>query len=223
MNNLFLIIICISLLCIPVFILWALINLIRKKPTKKLFMFSGISTITLIISFVGFGLTMDRATSGTNNVASNSSSTFKESSTLQHTQKPTSTPLISMEPTYEDGSAQKKLQDYVVKIITENYTYTSIESISINENLGTEEKGDYTILARLTWNQKNRASTSKEMLSMYSSDFAARIGMEQPSVKEVAIFWTIPYLDNASAKWSFERVDAGMQLSDNMLDSIFDE
>lgn len=107
MNNLFLIIICISLLCIPIFILWALINLIQKKPAKKLFMFFGISTITLIISFVGFGFTMDRATSGANNVASNSSAAFKESSTLQHTQTPTSVPLISMEPAYEDGSAEK--------------------------------------------------------------------------------------------------------------------
>ena len=223
MNNLFLIISCISFLCIPVFVLWALLNLIRKKPAKKTFIFSGISTITLIISFVGFGLTMDNTASDTNNITTNSSTTFTDSSALQHTKNPTSIPLISVEPTYEAESAEKKLQDYAVKIITENYTYTSIESISINENLGTDEDGDYIILARLTWNQKNKASTSKEMLSMYSSDFAARIGTEQPSVKEVAIFWTIPYLDNASAKWSYERVDAGMQLSDNMLDSIFAE
>ena len=78
-------------------------------------------------------------------------------------------------------------------------------------------------MARLIWNQKNKASTSKEMLSMYSSDFAARIGIEQPSVSEVVIFWTVPYLDNAGAKWSYERVDAGMQLSDNSMDSVFNE
>ncbi len=130
---------------------------------------------------------------------------------------------ISIEPVYEEGSSEKELQDYAVKIIMENYTYTDIESISINDDLGTDEEGDYIILARLIWNQKNKASTSKEMLSMYSSDFAARIGIEQPSVSEVAIFWTVPYLDNASAKWSYERVDAGMQLSDNSMDSVFNE
>ena len=186
-------------------------------------MFSGISIVTLIISFAGFGLTTDDAMSDTNSVANSSSTTLTESSTPQHTKNHTSAPLVSVEPSYEDDSNEKKLQDYAVKIITENYTYTNINSISINENLGSEEDGDYIILARLTWNQKNRGATSRDMLSMYSSDFAARIGMDQPSVKEVAIFWTIPYLDNASAKWSYERVDAGMQLSDNMLDPIFDE
>ena len=79
MNNLFLIISCISFLCIPVFVLWALLNLIRKKPAKKTFIFSGISTITLIISFVGFGLTMDNTASDTNNITTNSSATFTDS------------------------------------------------------------------------------------------------------------------------------------------------
>ncbi|MCI8925214.1 MAG: hypothetical protein HFI45_14675 [Lachnospiraceae bacterium] len=130
---------------------------------------------------------------------------------------------ISIEPIYEEGSLEKELQDYAVKIITENYTYTDIESLTVNENLGTEEDGDYIILARLTWNQKNKASTSQDMLSMYSSDFAARIGMDQPSVNEVAIFWTVPYLNNANAKWSYERNDDGMYLSDNMMDSVFDQ
>lgn len=130
---------------------------------------------------------------------------------------------ISIEPIYEEGSLEKELQDYAVKIITENYTYTDVESLTVNENLGTEEDGDYIILARLTWNQKNKASTSQDMLSMYSSDFAARIGMDQPSVNEVAIFWTVPYLNNANAKWSYERNDDGMYLSDNMMDSVFDQ
>lgn len=130
---------------------------------------------------------------------------------------------ISIEPIYEEGSLEKELQDYAVKIITESYTYTDIESLTVNENLGTEEDGDYIILARLTWNQKNKASTSQDMLSMYSSDFAARIGTDQPSVNEVAIFWTVPYLNNANAKWSYERNDDGMYLSDNMMDSVFDQ
>ncbi len=129
----------------------------------------------------------------------------------------------SIEPVYEEGSFEKELQDYAVKIIMENYMHTDIESLTINENLGTEEDGDYIILAKLTWNQKNKASTSLNMLSMYSSDFAARIGTDQPPVNEVAIFWTIPYLENANAKWSYERSDYGMYLSDSMMDSVFDQ
>ncbi len=156
-----------------------------------------------------------------NNIVDTSNNTANEN--LDELEKKMTNSSISIEPAYEDGSPKKELQDYAVDIIMGNYTYTDIESISINDNLGTEEEGDYIILARLIWNQKNKASTSKEMLSMYSSDFAARIGMDQSSVKEVAIFWTVPYLDNAGAKWAYERVDTGMQLSDTTLDSIFSE
>ena len=129
----------------------------------------------------------------------------------------------SVEPTYEDGSTEKEIQNYAVNIIIENYEDTDIQQIEINENLGTEEGGDYIILARLTWNMKNSGATSKKMLEMYSSDFAARIGTEQPTVNEVAIFWTVPYLDNANAKWSYERMNEGMYLSDNMMDSVFNQ
>ena len=131
--------------------------------------------------------------------------------------------IPSVEPAYEDGSTEKEIQNYAVNIIIENYTDTDIEQMEINENLGTEEDGDYIILARLTWNTKNSGTSSKEMLEMYSSDFAARIGAEQPAVNEVAIFWTVPYLDNANAKWAYERKDEGMYLSDNMMDSVFSQ
>ena len=115
-----------------------------------------------------------------------------------------------IEPEYEDGSIEKEIQDYAANVISENYTDTDIQQIEINENLGTEEDGDYIILTRLIWNTKNSGHTSKEMLEMYSSDFAARIGNEQPSVNEVAIFWTVPYLDSANAKWAYERNGDGM-------------
>lgn len=131
--------------------------------------------------------------------------------------------IPSVEPAYEDGSTEKEIQNYAVNIIIENYEDTDIQQIEINENLGTEEGGDYIILARLTWNMKNSGATSKKMLEMYSSDFAARIGTEQPTVNEVAIFWTVPYLDNANAKWSYERMNEGMYLSDNMMDSVFNQ
>ncbi len=128
-----------------------------------------------------------------------------------------------IEPEYEDGSIEKEIQDYAANVISENYTDTDIQQIEINENLGTEEDGDYIILTRLIWNTKNSGHTSKEMLEMYSSDFAARIGNEQPSVNEVAIFWTVPYLDSANAKWAYERNGDGMYLSDNMMDSVFNQ
>ena len=131
--------------------------------------------------------------------------------------------IPSVEPAYEDGSIEKEIQDYAANLITENYTFTDIHEISINENAGTEEAGDYIILARLIWNQENSGSTSKKVLEMYSSDFAARVGNDQPSVNQVAIFWTVPYLGDANAKWAYDRKGEGMFLSDNMMDAAFNQ
>lgn len=130
---------------------------------------------------------------------------------------------ISVQPEYESGSPQKKLQDYAANIILENYSDTDIDTLSINDNLVTDEPDDYIILANLTWNVKNSASTSKDVLELYSEDFAAQIGRDQPSVKEISIFWTVPHLNNATAKWSYERSDSAMYLSDNMMDSVFND
>ena len=96
MNNVFLFIFCISFLCIPVFILWALINLIRKKPVKKRFISAGISALVLIISTVGFGLTMDNdaTLNETIDVASENPTTVAESSTPLPTITPTVIPTV---------------------------------------------------------------------------------------------------------------------------------
>lgn len=96
MNNLFLIIFCISFIGIPIFIIWALINLIRRKPAKKRFASAGISALALIASTIGFGFTMDNNTSPTEsvNVASESPATVEESQTLQPTTAPTVTPTV---------------------------------------------------------------------------------------------------------------------------------
>lgn len=101
MNNVFLLLFCISFLCIPFFILWALINLIRRKPAKKRFVFSGISALALIISTIGFGLTMDdEATSNDSvNVVSESPSGVAESPALIPTTTPTIQPAATAMPT----------------------------------------------------------------------------------------------------------------------------
>lgn len=105
MNNVFLLIFCISFLCIPIFIIWALINLIRRKPAKKRFIFSGISVLVLIISTVGFGLTMDNDTLPNEviDISSESPATMAESATLlptiTPTIQPTATPIPTKAPT----------------------------------------------------------------------------------------------------------------------------
>ena len=70
--------------------------------------------------------------------------------------------------------------------------------------MGTDADGDYIALVYLTWDQKNTGKTSKKMLEMYSSDLAATLAKQNSSVNEIAIFWTVPHL-NDTAKCSYKR------------------
>ena len=107
-------------------------------------------------------------------------------------------------------------------IINQNYTLTTIDNVSVNENLGTVEDGDYILLVYLTWNQQNGAAQTKKVLSMYSEDFAARIGSDLPDVCEISIFWTVPYYSTTDTivKYSYERRNGGMYQTDMMISSM---
>lgn len=59
MDTLFLLLLGISMLCIPIFIIWAIISLILRRPAKKRFTFAGISALVFVISIIGFALTTD--------------------------------------------------------------------------------------------------------------------------------------------------------------------
>lgn len=67
MNNFFLALLLISLLCIIIFIIQILTNLVKKQPAKKSFIKLGLSAAVLIISFLGFGFTTDTSRTNMNN------------------------------------------------------------------------------------------------------------------------------------------------------------
>lgn len=124
---------------------------------------------------------------------------------------------------YSDADKEKeKVEKQIQAYIDEYYTYTKIDSITINPNLGTDDEKDYIALVNLTWEQKNTGKTSKKMLDMYSSDMAARVYEDLPEISELAVFWNVPYL-KANAKISFERKKNGMAYSDTMFDKAFDK
>lgn len=50
--------------------------------------------------------------------------------------------------------------------IDDNYTYTKLDSITVNPNAVTDADGDYITFIYLTWNQKNKGETLKKMLTM---------------------------------------------------------
>lgn len=102
----------------------------------------------------------------------------------------------------------------VTQRVSSQYRNTDVTGVTINEDLGTDAGGDYIILVYLTWNVKNSAKTTKEMLRMYSDDLAATIAGDYPEVNEIAVFWKVPYLTTNNSKWAYERRGDNMYLTD---------
>lgn len=125
-------------------------------------------------------------------------------------------------PDDENTSPETIIEQVIRDRISAEYTHTDIDRITINEDLGTDVEGDYVVLVYLTWTQKNNGKLSKEVLKLYSDDLAAATAKECASVQELAIFWTVPYLNNANAKCSYERKNGGMYEMDMMWDNVFD-
>lgn len=117
----------------------------------------------------------------------------------------------------EPASPKDILTEYITTRVTENYSRTDIDKITINEDLGTEEEGDYVALAYLTWNVQNKPDMTETMLQMYSDDLAASIAIDHPEVHSMAVFWQVPYLGENTSKWSYERKGEGMYLDDKVL------
>lgn len=117
----------------------------------------------------------------------------------------------------EPASPEDILTEYITTRVTENYSRTDIDKITINEDLGTEEEGDYVALTYLIWNVQNKPDMTETMLQMYSNDLAASIAIDHPEVHSMAVFWQVPYLGENTSKWSYERKGEGMYMDDKVL------
>lgn len=120
------------------------------------------------------------------------------------------------------SSTKEEIQKTIEERVTGHYDRTEINRITINDDLGTAEAGDYIALVYLTWNVKNKGKTARDMLVMYSDDLAATVADDCSNVQEIAVFWTVPYLNDANAKRAYERgSSSGMYLSDEMWNTAF--
>lgn len=114
----------------------------------------------------------------------------------------------------ETDTIDTKTQKYVQSYIDQHYKKTTLDRISINEDLGTAATGDYVAMVYLTWDVKNNGKNTHDMLKMHSTDMSVRVQVDLPEIQELVIFWSIPYL-NSDAKISYVRTEKGMQLSDD--------
>lgn len=72
-------------------------------------------------------------------------------------------------------------------------TNTKLDSLNVNENLGTDSEEDVIVLANLSWSTKNLEKMTREMLEMYSNHLAAKLAPKLADGSEIALFWYAEY------------------------------
>lgn len=214
----------ISMIAFFVCLILLIVNAIKKNPLKPYAVGLGLS---VGVFFVGCLLapTSDdtdvkkntEIESETTLIESQETEKFTESRETKDTEKTVESEVTENTEISEYDKVKTQIKSY----INANYTNTILDDLTVNDDLGTDADGDYVVLVNLTWNQKNTGKTSQEMLDMYSSDMAARIYQDMPKVQELCIFWTVPYLNDGTAKISFERKDNGMAYMDKVFDNNF--
>ena len=113
-----------------------------------------------------------------------------------------------------EESRDIEIETIVQNIIDEDLNRVEVKEIKVNENMGLDD-GSYIVLPHLTWDVKNKEKTTREMLSMYSENIAAKLA-DESDVSEVTVFWEVPYHlegDN-SAKFSYSRQGDGMAIKE---------
>lgn len=186
----------------------------RKHPVMSIII---ALTIMIMLKFVLFPRYR-------NNVQTLTSSQTQQ---VEQSQKPQVQPRQQKQESPKQVTPEERalarVKNKVREYVNAHYNGTTIDNITVNPDLGTEKEDDYVALVRLTWNVKNGGKLSREMLDMYSSDMAARMYEDLPEVQELAVFWTVPYLNNGAAKISFERSNGGMRYTDKIYDRNFYE
>lgn len=93
-----------------------------------------------------------------------------------------------------DTDAVKKTANSIIKKeLGDQVTNTTLDSLDVNENLGTDSNKDVVVLAKLSWSTKNSEKTTREMLEMYSDHLAAKLAPELAEGSEIALFWKAEY------------------------------
>lgn len=108
-------------------------------------------------------------------------------------------------------------------IVADDMNATEVTNVEINEDASVDEER-YIVLVDLEWDVKNSASTTKDMLDMYSDHLAAKLADDE-LIYNLVLFWTVPYHneDDSILKRTYENKDDGMYLDDEVKDiSVFD-
>lgn len=123
----------------------------------------------------------------------------------------------------EELTREEEIQAFVQSIVDEDLNRTVINSNDVNYNAG-QDDGTYLALPKLTWEVKNSADTTRDMLKQYSDHLAAKLA-EESDISDVTVFWEVPHHkegDNV-AKFEYSRQDDGMAIGDVWYDELIRE
>lgn len=119
----------------------------------------------------------------------------------------------------EELSTLKSEAEYEIEsIVEDNYKAASIEKIEINQDMSTDQDNKLIALVYLSFDFKNSAQTSYNMVEMFSDDLASKIGTDNNTINQIAVFWKVPYIDEDEtlAKFSYERSGEHMIITDKV-------
>lgn len=106
----------------------------------------------------------------------------------------------------------------IESIVEDNYKAASIEKIEVNQDMSTDQDNKLIALVYLSFDFKNSAQTSYNMVEMFSDDLASKIGTDNNTINQIAVFWKVPYIgeDETLAKFSYERSGEHMIITDKV-------
>ncbi|WP_053215878.1 hypothetical protein [Bacillus altitudinis] len=119
----------------------------------------------------------------------------------------------------EELSTLKSEAEYEIEsIVEDNYKSASIEKIEINQDMSTDQDNKLIALVYLSFDFKNSAQTSYNMVEMFSDDLASKIGTDNNTINQIAVFWKVPYIDEEEtlAKFSYERSGEHMIITEKV-------
>jgi hypothetical protein len=115
----------------------------------------------------------------------------------------------------KEVSRRDRIKEIIEDRIQEGeYLNTTLDKVTINDDLGNEEEGYYIALVYLEFDIMNSEKTGNEVMKMYSDDLVSTIankGVED--ISEFVVFWEDEHNDR-SLKYAYEYKDGGFYIAD---------
>ncbi|MCC9087953.1 hypothetical protein [Bacillus pumilus] len=143
---------------------------------------------------------------------------IKNSSKVKQKSKKDNAAEVTKKKNEELSTLKREAEYKIESIVEDNYKAASIEKIEINQDMSTDQDNKLIALVYLSFDFKNSAQTSYNMVEMFSDDLASKIGTDNNTINQIAVFWKVPYIDEKEtvAKFSYERSGKQMKITDKV-------